>query len=173
MEPNSSPSLQPRSPAEPSPVPRPASDTLLLVVEDGSPDQVAAVQLLESNGYRVLRAPDLDVAFDMLHGGTPVDLLLADTGPDGASSGPMVAQRARQAVPAIAVLLTSGEPDPPWHAALRATGVECVAKPYRPEQLVGELRHLLANQQQVNALAKALREARQRKAARERVSGSD
>jgi CheY-like chemotaxis protein len=172
MQPQFAPTPKPqdRAPGG-APAAQSATRGTILAVDDGSPDQAAALGLLQSSGYRVVRAVDAQAALRVLQDGTHVDLLLADTDLPGPLRSPELAQHARQLNPGIAVLLTSAQGNSASGQAYGA-GVELLARPYRPDELARGLRHLLANQQQVNALATALREARRAKAQR-RPAGRD
>jgi len=132
----------------------------ILVVEDDLAVQAAVVNTLQSLGYRVLRANDAQAALSILQSGVHVDLLFTDVVMPGALRSPELAQRARQLVPRIAVLFTSGyTQNAIVHGGRLDPGVELLSKPYRQEDLARKVRHLLANQQQVNALVDALHES--------------
>jgi CheY-like chemotaxis protein len=140
--------------ARPHPV-RGGSETMLVVGAEPSD----AAQTLASLGYRVLRATDAGAALAMLRDGLRADLLLAGAEPADPPRDDDFAERARQALPSMAVLLTRA-------AAARdtpddlAAGVEWLIEPYSREELALRVRHALGNQQQVNALARVLRQAR-------------
>jgi PAS domain S-box-containing protein len=131
----------------------------VLVVEDDLAVQAAVVNTLQTLGYRVLRANEAQAALSILQSGVHVDLLFTDVVMPGPLRSPELAQRARQIVPGIAVLFTSGyTQNAVVHGGRLDPGVELLSKPYRQEDLARKIRHLLKNQQQVNLLAQALRE---------------
>ena len=93
--------------------------------------------------------------------GVHIDLLFTDVVMPGPLRSPELAQRASQIIPGIAVLFTSGyTQNAVVHGGRLDPGVELLSKPYRQEDLARKVRHLLANRQQVNALAGALCEQR-------------
>lgn len=133
----------------------------ILVVEDDLAVQAAVVSTLQTRGYRVLRANDAQAALSILQSGVHIDLLFTDVVMPGPLRSPELAQRARQIIPGIAVLFTSGyTQNAVVHGGRLDPGVELLSKPYRQEDLARKIRHLLKNQQQVNVLAEALRERR-------------
>jgi CheY-like chemotaxis protein len=137
-------------------------ETILVIEGDGAVDRDAA-EMLPALGYRVLRAADADAALALLQGGVRADLLLSDLG----MCGPALAARARELMPGMAVLFTSdAAPEAVAEGGGLDPGVEILHKPYRQEDFARTIRHALGNQQQVNALAQAVREMQRRRAAR-------
>lgn len=133
----------------------------ILVVEDDLAVQAAVVNTLQTLGYHVLRANDAQAALSILQSGVHIDLLFTDVVMPGPLRSPELARRARQTIPGIAVLFTSGyTQNAVVHGGRLDPGVELLSKPYRQEDLARRIRHLLKNQQQVNLLAEALRERR-------------
>lgn len=133
----------------------------ILVVEDDLAVQAAVVNTLQTLGYHVLRANDAQAALSILQSGVHIDLLFTDVVMPGPLRSPELAQRARQIIPGIAVLFTSGyTQNAVVHGGRLDPGVELLSKPYRQEDLARKIRHLLKNQQEVNVLAEALRERR-------------
>ena len=131
----------------------------ILVVEDDLGVQAAVVNTLQTLGYHVLRANDAQAALSILQSGVHVDLLFTDVVMPGPLRSPALAQRARQIIPGIAVLFTSGyTQNAVVHGGRLDPGVELLSKPYRQEDLARKIRHLLGNQQQVNVLSEALRQ---------------
>lgn len=142
----------------------------ILVVEDDLAVQAAVVNTLQTLGYHVLRANDAQAALSILQSGVHIDLLFTDVVMPGPLRSPELAQRARQMIPGIAVLFTSGyTQNAVVHGGRLDPGVELLSKPYRQEDLARKVRHLLKNQQQVNLLADALRERRPAPAAAPRA----
>ena len=133
----------------------------ILVVEDDLAVQAAVVNTLQTLGYHVLRANNAQAALSILQSGVHIDLLFTDVVMPGALRSPELAQRARQIIPGIAVLFTSGyTQNAVVHGGRLDPGVELLSKPYRQDDLARKIRHLLKNQQQVKVLAEALRERR-------------
>lgn len=144
----------------------------ILVVEDDLAVQAAVVNTLQTLGYHVLRANDAQAALSILQSGVHIDLLFTDVVMPGPLRSPELAQRARQIIPGIAVLFTSGyTQNAVVHGGRLDPGVELLSKPYRQEDLARKIRHLLKNQQQVNLLAEAVRE--RRPAAPEQPAGAE
>ncbi|WP_162937649.1 PAS domain S-box protein [Indioceanicola profundi] len=130
----------------------------ILVVEDDEDVRETAVALLTELGYRVLRAKDAASALGVIESGLPIDLLFTDVVMPGPLRSPDLARKARQRLPNIAVLFTSGYTENAIvHGGRLDPGVELLAKPYSREGLARKVRHVLANQEQRNqAGAKAL-----------------
>lgn len=117
----------------------------ILVVEDDLEVQEAAVNMLAGLGYTVLRANDAQAALEILEDGARVDLLFTDVVMPGPLRSPDLMQRARQLLPGIAVLFTSGyTQNAIVHGGRLDPGVELLSKPYRHEDLARRVRQLLA-----------------------------
>jgi CheY-like chemotaxis protein len=126
----------------------------VLVVEDDEEVRSIVVDLLSDLGYRVLKAKDAQSALAIVESGTAIDLLFTDVVMPGPLRSPELARLARLRLPGIAVLFTSGYTDNAIvHGGRVDAGVELLSKPYTREMLARKLRHVLRNQQQVNALA--------------------
>ena len=80
----------------------------VLLVEDDAAVRLAAGELLQDLGYRVLPAADAEAALAILSRGIPVDLLFTDVVMPGPITSRELARRARKLLPHIAVLFTSG-----------------------------------------------------------------
>ncbi|MDB5796619.1 MAG: hypothetical protein JWP36_521 [Paucimonas sp.] len=122
----------------------------ILVVEDDLAVQATAVEMLSELGYRVLKADNAEAALTILKSGVTVELLFTDIVMPGRLRSPELARQARQLIPGIEVLFTSGyTQNAIVHGGRLDPGVHLLSKPYRREQLARKLRHLLANRQQV------------------------
>jgi CheY-like chemotaxis protein len=111
----------------------------------------AVAEMLTELGYRVLKAKNADSALAILESGAPVDLLFTDVVMPGAIRSPELARRARERLPGIAVLFTSGyTQNAIVHGGRLDDGVDLLSKPYSREQLARKLRHVMRNQQQRN-----------------------
>jgi DNA-binding NtrC family response regulator len=139
----------------PQPV-RGGSETILVVGDELATNP--AVKALASIGYRVLHAADACAALGMLDPALRADLLLARVDASDGPGADRLVKRARQALPTIAVLLTSAACAGDASDEL-AAGAELLAEPYSRDELALRVRHALGNQQQVNALTKVLRQA--------------
>jgi PAS domain S-box-containing protein len=122
----------------------PGGDETVLVVEDDGGVRDAVVATLTQLGYRVLQAADGAAALALLEGGASADLLFSDVVMPGPVRSTELAQRARQLLPGIAVLYTSGYTrNAIVHGGRLDADVELLSKPYRREQLARKLRQLL------------------------------
>ncbi|MDB5526460.1 MAG: two-component system sensor histidine kinase/response regulator [Rhizobium sp.] len=124
----------------------------VLVVEDDEDVRATVVDLLSDLGYKVLKARDAASGLAIIESGMMIDLLFTDVVMPGPLRSPELARRARERLPNIAVLFTSGYTDNAIvHAGRLDQGIELLSKPYRRESLARKLRHLLGNQQQRNS----------------------
>ncbi|HWT70791.1 MAG TPA: response regulator [Oxalicibacterium sp.] len=123
----------------------------ILVVEDDPSVQATAVDMLIGLGYHVLKANDGESALAILESGAPVDLLFTDVVMPGPLRSPELAQRAKQLLPHLQVLFTSGyTQNAIVHGGRLDPGVELISKPYRRDDLARKIRHILANAAQAN-----------------------
>jgi CheY-like chemotaxis protein len=105
--------------------------------------------MLSDLGYRVLRAKDAQNALAIVESGAPIDVLFTDVVIPGPLRSPELARKARERLPNIAVLFTSGYTDNAIvHGGRLDDGIELLSKPYTREALARRLRHILRNQQQ-------------------------
>jgi signal transduction histidine kinase/CheY-like chemotaxis protein/PAS domain-containing protein len=116
----------------------------ILVAEDDDEVRATAVAMLGELGYTVLTAKDAAEAFEMIAAGTPVDLLFTDVVMPGPMSSPELARKARERIPGLPVLFTSGYTrDAIVHRGRLDAGVELLAKPYTRRQLAARIRESL------------------------------
>ena len=108
----------------------------ILVVDDDPDIRDYASRVLEDCGYAVLTAPDGAAALVLLCGNDRIDLLFTDIVMPGLD-GTEVARLAMQKSPRLKVLLASGYTTGP------TLGCRLLKKPYRPQQLVGEVAAVL------------------------------
>ncbi len=121
----------------------------VLVVEDDEDVRVAAIEILSDLGYRVLRARDAQSALAIVESGVPIDVLFTDVVMPGTLRSPELARKARERLPSIAVLFTSGYTDNAIvHGGRLDDGIELLSKPYTREALARKLRYILRNQPQ-------------------------
>ena len=126
----------------------------VLVVEDDDAVRELAVATLADLGYAVLKARDANAALTIVESGVPIDLLFTDVVMPGPLKSPELARKARDRLPNLAVLYTSGyTQNAIVHHGRLDEGVELLSKPYSREALARKLRHVLANQTQA-AIAK-------------------
>ena len=128
----------------------------ILVAEDDEAVRTTVVEILGDLGYRVLVARDAESALTVIQSGVPVDLLFTDVVMPGALRSPELARRARERLPGVAVLFTSGYTENAIvHGGRLDAGVELLSKPYTREALARKVRHVLANSAQRRAAAAA------------------
>jgi CheY-like chemotaxis protein len=99
----------------------------------------------------VLKAADGLSALTVLQSGVAIDLLFTDVVMPGPVRSPELARLAKQLLPDIEVLFTSGyTQNAIVHGGRLDPGVELISKPYRREDLARKIRHILANRQQAD-----------------------
>jgi len=133
----------------------------ILVAEDDEGVRETVVELLGELGYRVLKAPDAASAMAIVSSGIPIDLLFTDVVMPGPLRSPDLARKAREAIPNLAVLFTSGYTENAIvHGGRLDPGVELLGKPYTRAALASKIRHVLANRDQRSGAARDLAHAR-------------
>jgi PAS domain S-box-containing protein len=120
----------------------------VLVVEDDAAVRGATVEMLQELGYRVLKASDADQALvvidDAVAHHAAIDLLFTDVVMPGRLKSPELADKARQRLPGIAVLFTSGyAQNAIVHGGRLDPGVELLPKPYSARALASKVRAVL------------------------------
>jgi len=121
----------------------------VLVVEDDDAVRETVVSLLSDLGYRVLKAVDAASALNVIESGIPIDILFTDVVMPGTLKSPELARKARERLPDIAVLFTSGYTENSIvHGGKLDAGVELLSKPYTREAMARKFRHVLSNRSQ-------------------------
>ncbi|MEF7613172.1 ATP-binding protein [Aquincola sp. MAHUQ-54] len=116
----------------------------VLVVEDDDQVRETVVEMLGELGYRVLKARDAASALTVVESGTPIDLLFTDVVMPGPLRSPELARRARERLPRLAVLFTSGYTENAIvHNGRLDAGVELLSKPYSADALARKVRQVL------------------------------
>jgi PAS domain S-box-containing protein len=135
-----------------SPVEVSGGSETILVVEDDDEVREVAVSMLGELGYRVFKARDAASALAIVESGLPIDMIFTDVMMPGPLRSPELARKAKQRLPNVAVLFTSGyTQNAIVHGGRLDPGVELLPKPYTREALARKLRHVLANQAQRQA----------------------
>ena len=125
----------------------------ILVAEDDEEVRETAIALLSELGYHVLRAPDAASALAIVESGVAIDMLFTDVVMPGPLRSPDLARKAKERIPDIAVLFTSGyTQNSIVHGGRLDPGVELLSKPYTREALARKIRHVLANRAQRSAV---------------------
>ena len=113
----------------------------ILVVEDDPNVRSTAVDMLTQLGYQVLKAVDAQSALSVLESGVHVDLLFSDVVMPGPMRSVELARRAKQMLPALEVLFTSGYTENAIvHGGRLDPGVALISKPYRRDALARKVR---------------------------------
>jgi CheY-like chemotaxis protein len=117
---------------------------IILVVEDNAGIRDLAVRHLESLGYRTISAADGVSALAIIKSGAPIDLLFTDVVMPGGLDGRALAVEARQLLPGLKILFTSGFTAAAASAAIVDTfGPNLLSKPYRKGDLARRVRTML------------------------------
>src|SRR6202034_2697910 len=116
----------------------------VLVVEDDDEVREVAVSMLAELGYRVVKAKDAAGALVIVDSGIPIDLIFTDVMMPGTVRSPGVARKAKERLPDVSVLFTSGyTQNAIVHGGRLDPGVELLSKPYSQEELAHKLRYIL------------------------------
>lgn len=127
-------------------IPVTGGNEVILVAEDDDSVRETVVAMLTDLGYRVLKAKDAQSALSIIESGMPIDLLFTDVIMPGPMKSTELARKARERMPDLAVLFTSGYTEDAFAGPGRlGESVELLSKPYSREALARRLRHMLAN----------------------------
>lgn len=118
----------------------------ILVAEDDDEVRATVVEILTQLGYTVLKARDAQSALTVIESGMPIDCLFTDVVMPGPLRSAELAHLAKERLPDIAVLFTSGYTENSIvHDGRLDEGVELLSKPYSREALARRIRQVLAN----------------------------
>ena len=121
----------------------------VLVAEDDENVRGTVVEMLSDLGYRVLTAHDAQSALAVIESGVPIDLLFTDVVMPGPMRSPELARRARERLPDIVVLFTSGYTENAIvHGGRLDDGVDLLSKPYTREMLARKINQALQARRQ-------------------------
>nr|WP_280517759.1 response regulator [Falsirhodobacter halotolerans] len=121
----------------------------VLVVEDDEEVRATVVDILRDLGYSVLKAVDAQSGLNVIESGVKIDLLFTDVVMPGTLKSPELARMAKERLPNLAVLFTSGYTENSIvHGGRLDAGVDLISKPYTREALARKIRHVLGNQAQ-------------------------
>ncbi|MBO1073990.1 histidine kinase famiy protein [Roseomonas marmotae] len=117
----------------------------ILLVEDSEDVLALACEHLEGLGYRVLTAASADEALQVLEkrGWKGIDLLFSDILMPGSMNGLGLAEKVRQRLPGMPVLLTTGYNDELVAQGPSVSSWDVVGKPYRRAALAERVRAAL------------------------------
>jgi len=143
---------------------------VVLVVEDDDEVRRTAVDLLTDLGYRVLKSRDAqECAGHSSRAACPSICCLPMWSCRAPCEAPELARKARERLPNIAVLFTSGYTENAIvHGGRLDEGIDLLSKPYSRDALARKIRHVLRHQQQRNLSRTAA--ARNARAAAPRTS---
>jgi PAS domain S-box-containing protein len=117
---------------------------IVLVVEDDDAVRETAVDLLRDLGYAVLTANGADAALAIVNSGVKIDVLFTDVVMPGTLRSPELARKAKERLPDIGVLFTSGyTQNAIVHSGRLDDGVELLSKPYTRERLAQKIHDIL------------------------------
>ncbi|MBB4067201.1 PAS domain S-box-containing protein [Gellertiella hungarica] len=121
----------------------------ILVAEDDDEVRATVVAMLGELGYTVLKARDAESAWTVIESGIPIDLLFTDVVMPGSLRSADLARMAKERLPNLAVLFTSGYTENSIvHDGRLDAGVELLSKPYSREALARRIRQVLATRRQ-------------------------
>ncbi|MDN7183738.1 response regulator [Caballeronia sp. SEWSISQ10-4 2] len=113
----------------------------ILVVEDDPNVRTTVVDMLTQLGYQVLKAADAQSALSVLESGVHIDLLFSDVVMPGPMRSVDLARRAKDMLPGLEVLFTSGYTENAIvHGGRLDQGVALISKPYRRDALARKVR---------------------------------
>ena len=116
----------------------------ILVVEDDDEVRLTVTDMLRDMGYKVLTARDAASAIPILESGVKIDLLFTDVVMPGPVRSPELARKARERIPDIGVLFTSGYTENAIvHGGRLDPGVNLLTKPYTRQMLATRIRDAL------------------------------
>ncbi len=115
-------------------------------MEDDEAVRSTVVDMLTDLGYRVLKAKDAQSALVVIESGIPIDVLFTDVVMPGPLRSTELAKKARERLPAITVLFTSGYTDNAIvHGGRLDEGTHLLSKPYTREALARKVRQVLSD----------------------------
>jgi CheY-like chemotaxis protein len=116
----------------------------ILVVEDDEEVRTTVTELLRDLGYEVLTAKDAASALPILESGIKIDLLFTDVVMPGPLRSPELARKAKERIPGIGVLFTSGYTENAIvHGGKLDPHVSLLTKPYSRQALAARIREAL------------------------------
>ncbi len=139
----------------------PGRGEVVLVVEDDDAVRATTTEFVKHLGYAVLEASNADNALAIINSGVKIDLLFTDVVMPGTLRSSELARLARQRLPDIAVLFTSGyTQNAIVHAGRLGDGVNLISKPYTRDGLAIKLHDVLNREpsQPTNPISAALAE---------------
>jgi CheY-like chemotaxis protein len=119
----------------------------ILVVEDDDDVREVAIGMLTELGYRVLKANNAEAGLIIVESGIPVDMVFTDVMMPGRLRSTELARKAKERLPNVAVLFTSGyTQNAIVHGGRLDPGVDLLPKPYTRDALAWKVRQVFAKQ---------------------------
>jgi CheY-like chemotaxis protein len=116
----------------------------VLVVEDDATVLALVIEMLSDLGFLVITASDAHGALEIIRRGEPIDLIFTDIVMPGGKTGVELAVEARDFLPDVKILLTSGYPGEALaHNRSKQSEWPMIGKPFRQSELAARLQHLL------------------------------
>jgi PAS domain S-box-containing protein len=116
----------------------------ILVAEDDEAVRATVVETLQDLGYRVLKAANPVAALNIIESGIPIDMLFTDVVMPGPLKSTELVAKAKERLPRLAVLFTSGYTQNSIVQAGRLEpGVQLLSKPYTRDALARRIRQVL------------------------------
>jgi signal transduction histidine kinase/DNA-binding response OmpR family regulator len=144
---------------------------MVLVAEDDPRVRETTVALLTELGYQVVAAKDADAALTIVESGLAIDLLFTDVVMPGKLKSTELVKRARQILPNIAVLYTSGYTENSIvHGGRLDAGVDLLSKPYTTDALALKLREVIEERARKGGTDRVMAEAAERSGQGKRLS---
>lgn len=117
---------------------------VVLIVEDDPAVREAAVDVLRDLGYTVLTAETADSALVVVNSGVKIDVLFTDVVMPGNLRSPELVRKAKELLPELGVLFTSGyTQNAIVHAGRLDEGIDLLSKPYTRERLAQKIHEIL------------------------------
>lgn len=113
-----------------------------LVVEDEPLVRTLAAEILMDAGYRVFEACNASEAMEILSERSDVHIVVTDIEMPGTMDGVALAATIHDRWPGIVTVVNSGRVKPDAGSLPAGTGF--IAKPYRAEELVGQITQMVA-----------------------------
>ena len=133
----------------PASIEAPRGTATILIVEDDEQVRETASALLDDLGYRVLRACDASSALAIVESGVAIDMVFTDVVMPGQVRSVELARRARERLPDVAILYTSGyTQNAIIHGGRLDAGVDLLPKPYTRDALALKVAEMLARSTQ-------------------------
>jgi two-component system CheB/CheR fusion protein len=143
-----------QGPSTLSPTPKEVAETVapaksrrtshILVVEDDPDVRDLLCQLLQDEGHQVSLAPTGQEALDSVADGSfPPDLVVADYNLPGGVTGLQVAAKLRESLPAVPVIIMTGDISTETRQDVTRHGLVLLTKPVKPSELIRTVDELL------------------------------